>query len=93
MLKLNMYIFLLCKASNSLINTLCEKFKDSIGQHSSNIIKSLAVNLSHQHSKVRKGTLNTAGHLLITHNAASHFEHIQVVLKASLSDKSGEVRK
>lgn len=53
-----------------------------------NIIKSLAVNLSHQHSKVRKGTLNTVGHLLITHNAASHFEHIQVMLKASLSDKS-----
>lgn len=81
------------QASNSLIDALCEKFKDTIGQHSMNIIKSLALNLSHQHSKVRKGTLHTVGQLLITHNAASHFEHIQVMLKASLSDKSTEVRK
>ncbi len=76
-----------------MINTLCDKFKDSIGQHSINIIKSLALNLTHQHSKVRKGTLLTAGKILITHNAGNYFEHILVQIKASLSDKSADVRK
>jgi hypothetical protein len=81
------------QSSNSLINLLCDKFKDSVGQHCINVIKSLALNLSHQHSKVRKGTLLTAGKVLITHNAGSFFEHIQVMVKAALNDKSADVRK
>ncbi len=56
-----------------MINTLCDKYKDSIGQHCINLIKSLAQNLTHQHSKVRKGTLFTTGKVLITHNAGNYF--------------------
>lgn len=76
-----------------MINTICDKFKDSVGQHCLNLVKSLAHNLSHQHSKVRKGTLLTAGKVLITHNAGNYFEQIQVTIKTALSDKSGDVRK
>jgi hypothetical protein len=49
--------------------------------------------MTHQHSKVRKGTLLTAGKVLITRNAGNYFEQIQVSIKSSLSDKSAEVRK
>ena len=52
---------------------MCDRFKDSLGQHCLNLIKSLALNLSHQHSKVRKGTLLTTGKVLITHNAGGFF--------------------
>lgn len=40
--------------------------KFHIGHHSTQILKSLNINLQHQHSKVRKQTLQTISAILVT---------------------------
>jgi len=68
-------------------------FRDLIGKYSLGIIKALADNLKHNKYQVRKKTLLTISRLLITTEAGSHLEHLQLGLKAALSDAKGEVRK
>ena len=64
-----------------------------MGKYSLGIIKALADNLKHNKYQVRKKTLFTISRLLITSEAGSHFEHLQLGLKSALSDPKGEVRK
>jgi hypothetical protein len=64
---------MLIKATCQLIENMCKKLRSNIGHHCTNIVKSLSLNLTHQHSKVRKATLITLGKLLVTESAGSNF--------------------
>ena len=60
--KVNIIFFLLekrkfLKEAAHLIVVSSEKLRKTIGYHSNPILKALAVNSNHQHSKVRKATL------------------------------------
>lgn len=61
------------KATCELIEALSKTMKYHIGHHSQNLIKSLNINLTHQHSKVRKTTLSTLACILITEGAGVNF--------------------
>jgi len=67
--------------------------KDIIGDHSSGIARALCKNLLHQHSKVRKSTIEALGEILLTKNASSTLNEVIVNLKSIINDKVSEVRK
>jgi hypothetical protein len=76
-----------------LIIEVSTHYKDYIGKYSLNIVKTLADNLKHNKYQVRKTTLLTISRIMITSEAGTNIEHIQLPLKASVSDPKIEVRR
>ena len=76
-----------------LIVEVSTYFKDYIGKYSLNIVKILSDNLKHNKYQVRKATLLTISRIMVTSDAGTHIEHLQLALKASISDPKIEVRR
>jgi len=81
------------KEACSLIVDLSHGLKDTIGEHSSSIFKSLSENLTHQQSKVRKPTIESIGELLLTREAGKHLRELIFRFKNAINDKTSDVRK
>jgi len=81
------------REASQLVINLPHDISDSVGGHSMAVIKSLAKNLSHQHAKVRKATIESLGELLLTRDAGDHLKEVMPSIKQSANDKMSDVRK
>jgi len=81
------------KDASLFVITLSHGLKDTVGVHSNLVIKALAKNLGHQHSKVRKATIESLGELLLTREAGYHLKEVMLNFKIIVNDKTSEVRK
>jgi hypothetical protein len=81
------------REASQFVIDLSHGIKESVGSHSMPVIKSLAKNLSHQHSKVRKATIESLGEILLTRDAGDFLKEVMPSIKQSTNDKMSDVRK
>jgi len=81
------------REASQFVIDLSHGIRESVGSHSMAVIKSLAKNLSHQHSKVRKATIESLGEILLTRDAGDHLREVMPNIKQSANDKMSDVRK
>ena len=71
---------------------LCRELQDKIGVYMKTSVVSMAGNLAHQHSKVRKITLNGMQDVIVARGAERFIEDALAQLKFSMNDRSADVR-
>ena len=71
---------------------LAQALNKRVGQYFRTTADSMVGNLSHQHSKVRKQTLNGLKDVLACKGAEPFFEHNMQQLKFTMNDRSQDVR-
>ena len=71
---------------------LCRELKDKVGPYMKNTVISLVKNLHHQHSKVRKSTLQGLQDILVCRGAEGFLEDALPQLKYTINDRSQDVR-
>lgn len=81
------------KETGIVIQKFCKQLPEQIGLNARAILISLAENTRHQHSKVRKLSLETMTALLLVPQGGDSFKEISQFLKPLSTDKSSDVRK
>lgn len=71
---------------------LCRELNDKAGHYMKNTVISLVKNLHHQHSKVRKSTLQGLQDVLVCKGAEPFLEDALPQLKYAMNDRSHDVR-
>jgi len=67
---------------------LCRELKDKVGQYMRSTVVSLVKNLQHQHSKVRKTTLQGLQDVIVCRGAEPFLEDALPQLKYAINDRS-----
>lgn len=80
------------KEASNFIKKLSLALPIELGINSKNIIIEISKNNLHQHSKVRKSSLEALGHILILPKASVFLKECFSSLKKLLVDKSGAIR-
>ncbi|KAL4450906.1 hypothetical protein ABPG74_011748 [Tetrahymena malaccensis] len=81
------------KTGATLVEECSKYLKQYIGHHGLQIAKSLAKNFEHQHSKVRKVTVQALTTFLLCEGAGCLYEHVNASYNKVINDKINEVRK
>ncbi|KAL4472321.1 hypothetical protein ABPG72_002804 [Tetrahymena utriculariae] len=81
------------KTGATLVEECSKQLKQYIGHHGLQIAKSLAKNFEHQHSKVRKVTVQALTTFLLCEGAGCLYEHVNASYNKVINDKINEVRK
>lgn len=82
-----------------MVSLFCKLMPEHIGLNARNIVKSLSLNTKHQHSKIRKVTIEVASlqqalsDILTARHGGECFSEAEPALKQALNDKSADVRK
>lgn len=71
---------------------LCRELPTNTGAYMQATVQSLAANLTHQHSKVRKVTLQGMKDVIVARGAEAYFKDAMSQLKFSMNDRSSDVR-
>eukprot|EP00330_Aristerostoma_sp_ATCC50986_P010037 CAMPEP_0114588744 /NCGR_PEP_ID=MMETSP0125-20121206/11374_1 /TAXON_ID=485358 ORGANISM="Aristerostoma sp., Strain ATCC 50986" /NCGR_SAMPLE_ID=MMETSP0125 /ASSEMBLY_ACC=CAM_ASM_000245 /LENGTH=160 /DNA_ID=CAMNT_0001785301 /DNA_START=231 /DNA_END=713 /DNA_ORIENTATION=- len=81
------------REASSFVMDLSKKLGDKIDDNAGVIVKALAQNLSHQHSKVRKITIEAIGEILLTPRGGAHTGEVIILLSQIVNDKASDTRK